>query len=109
MEGLEGGTRGKRIARGIGIVEIEEDSFREKLSCKRIGERGLVARAGIKEVMCSKDTVREESIGDEKGEKDVIMGEERIEGIEGTESDTGIISEHREGDGEMKIMTESIK
>ena len=39
IEGLEGGTRGKGIAREIGIVvigevEIGEDSFGEKLSCK---------------------------------------------------------------------------
>ena len=47
-------------------MEIEEDSFRGKLSGKRIGERVLVARAGIKEAMCSKDTDREENIGDEK-------------------------------------------
>ena len=89
-------------------VEIGEDSFGGKLSCKRIGERGLIARTGIKEVMCSKDIVREESIRDEKGEKDVTMGEERI-GIEGTESDPGIMSEHREGDGEIEMITESTK
>ena len=66
----------------IGEVEIGEDSFRGKLSCKRIGERGLVVRAGINEAMCSKDTVREESIGDEKGEKDVtIAGERTMEGL----------------------------
>ena len=64
MEGLEGGTEGKRIARGIVVVEIGEDSFGEKLSYKRIGERGLVARAGINEAMCSKDAVRGESIVD---------------------------------------------
>ena len=39
MEGLEGGTGGKRMARGIGLVvigevEIGEDSFRGKLSYK---------------------------------------------------------------------------
>ena len=66
MKGLKGGTGRKGIARGIGVVDIGEDSFRGKLSCKRIGERGLVARAGIKEAMCSKDTNREENIGDEK-------------------------------------------
>ena len=38
MEGLEGRTEGKGIARGIVVVEREEDSFRGKLSCKRIGE-----------------------------------------------------------------------
>ena len=90
-------------------MDIGEDSFGGKLSYKRIGERGLVARAGIKEAMCSKDTVREESIGDEKGEKDVTMGEERIEGIEETESDTRIMSEHKEGDGEIEMITESTK
>ena len=75
-------------------VEIGEDSFGGKLSYKRIGERGLVAWVGINKVMCSKDTVREESIGDEK---DVTMGEERID-IEGTESDTRIMSDLGEGD-----------
>ena len=65
----------------------------------------MVARAGIKEAMCSKDTVREESIRDEK---DVTMGEERID-IEGTESDTGIMSDLGEGDGEIKMITESTK
>ena len=93
----------------IGEVEIGEDSFGGKLSYKRIGERGLVARTCIKKAMCSKDTVREESIGDEKGEKDVTMGEERIEGIEGTESDTGIMSDLGEGDGEIEMITESTK
>ena len=90
-------------------MEIGEDSFGGKLSCKRIGERGLVARAGIKEVMRSKDTVRGESIGDEKRERDCIMGEERIEVIEGIESDTGIMSELGEGDGEIEMITESTK
>ena len=89
MEGLEGGTEGKRIAREIVVVKIEEDSFGRKLSCKLIGERVLVARTGIKEAMGSKDTDREENIGDEK---EVTRGEERID-IEGTESDTGIMSE----------------
>ena len=74
MEGLEGGTRGKGMARGIGVVvigevEIGEDSFRGKLSCKRIGERGLAARAGINEAMRSKDVVHRESVGDEKRER----------------------------------------
>ena len=53
----------------IGEVEIREDSFRGKLSCKRIGERGLVARAGINEAMRSKDAVCGERIGDEKRER----------------------------------------
>ena len=34
MEGLEGGTEGKGIARGIVVVERGEDSFLEKLSKK---------------------------------------------------------------------------
>ena len=71
----------------------------------KIEERGLVARAGIKEAMCSKDTDREESIGDEKY---VTMGEERID-KEGTESDTGIMSDLGEGDGEIEMITESTK
>ena len=34
IEGLEGGTGGKETARGIGVVEIGEDSFLGKLSFK---------------------------------------------------------------------------
>ena len=34
MEGSEGRTEGKRIARGIVVVERGEDSFGGKLSCK---------------------------------------------------------------------------
>ena len=34
IEGLEGGTRGKGTARGIGIGEIGEDSFLGKMSLK---------------------------------------------------------------------------
>ena len=94
MAGLEGGTEGKGIARGIGVVEI--------------GERVLVARAGINEAMCFKDTVRGESIGDEKRERDWTMEEERID-REGTESDTGIMYDLREGDGEIEMITESTK
>ena len=110
MKGLKGGTGGKRIARGIGVVEIKEveigeDSFGGKLSCKRIGERGFVARASIKEAMCSKNTGREEMIGDER---DVTMREERID-IEGKEADTEMMSDLREGDGKIEIITESTK
>ena len=68
-----------------------------------------MARAGIKEAMRSKDTVRGESIGDEKGERDVTMREERIKVIEGTELDTGIMSDLGEGDGEIEIITKSTK
>ena len=69
----------------------------------------MVARTGINEAMCSKDAVRGESIGDKKRERDWIMREERIEVIDGTESDTGIMSNLGEGDGEIKIITESTK
>ena len=34
MEGLKGGTGGKGTARGIGVVDIGEDSFGGKLSFK---------------------------------------------------------------------------
>ena len=37
------------------------------------------------------------------------MGEERIEVIEDTESDTRIVSDLREGDREIEIITESTK
>ena len=65
MKVLEGGTEGKGIARGIVVTEGGEDSFGGKLSYKRIGERDLVARAGIMEALCSKDTVYEEGIEEE--------------------------------------------
>ena len=48
----------------------------------------MVARAGIVGAMRSKDTVCEEGI-----KRDGKMGEERIEDIEGTESDTEIVTE----------------
>ena len=69
----------------------------------------MVVWAGINEAMRSKDTVHEESIGDEKRERDLTMEEERIEVIEGTESDTGIMSDLGEGDGKIKIITELTK
>ena len=56
--------------------------------------------------MRSKDTVREEGI---KGERDGIMGEERIEDIEGTESDTEIVTELGGRDGEIETIIESTK
>ena len=65
----------------------------------------MVVRVGINDVMCSKDAVREKSTGDEKRERVWTMGEERIDVIEDTESDTGIVSDLREGDGEIKIIT----
>ena len=47
-----------------------------------------MARTGIDGAMHSKNTVREEGI-----ERDGKEGEERIEEIEGTESDTDIVIE----------------
>ena len=47
----------------------------------------MVTRAGIGGAMCSKDTVREEGI-----ERDGKEGEERIVEIEGTESDTEVVT-----------------
>ena len=64
----------------------------------------MVTRTGIGGVMRSKDTVREEGI-----ERDGKEEEEIIEEIEGTESDTEIMSEYREGDGEIEMITESTK
>ena len=96
---------------GIGEVDIGEESFRGKLSCKRIGEMGLVARSAISEVMRSKEAVRGESTGDElkiRG-RDCTMGEERIGVKEDTESDTRIVSDLGEGDGEIERITESTK
>ena len=63
----------------------------------------MVARTGIMGAMCSKDTVREEGIEEEKGERDGKMGEEGIEDIEGTESDTGIVTELGGRDGKIEI------
>ena len=54
--------------------------------------------------MCSKDTVREEGI-----ERDGKMGEERIEEIEGTESDTERVTELGEREGEIETIMESTK
>ena len=67
----------------------------------------MVERAGINEAMCSKDTISGESIGDE--ERDWRRGKERIEVIEDTELDTGIVSDLREGEEEIEIIIESIK
>ena len=69
----------------------------------------MVAWAGINEVMRSKDAVRGESTRHEKRERVWTMGEERIEVIEDTELDTGIVSDLREGDGEIEIIIESTK
>ena len=61
----------------------------------------MVARVGIIGAMCSKDTVREEGI-----ERDGKMGEEKIEDIEGTESDTEIVTEIGGRDGEIETIME---
>ena len=50
----------------------------------------MVTRTGIGGAMRSKDTVHEEGI-----ERDGKEGEERIEEIEGIESDTDIVTELR--------------
>ena len=54
--------------------------------------------------MRSKDTVREEGI-----ERDGKEGEERIVEIEGTESDTEVVTEFRGRDGEIETTMESTK
>ena len=58
----------------------------------------MVARAGIVEAMRSKDTAHKEGIE-----------EERIEDIEGIESDTERVTELRGRDGEIEIIIESTK
>ena len=63
-----------------------------------------MTRASIVGAVRSKDTVREEGI-----ERDDKMGEERIEDIEGTESDTKIVTELRGRDGEIETIIESTK
>ena len=63
-----------------------------------------MTQTGISGVMRSKDTVYEEGIkGDGK------MGEERIEDIEGTESDIEIVTELGGRDGEIETIIESTK
>ena len=63
-----------------------------------------MTQTGIGGAMRSKKTVREEGIkGDGK------MGEERIEDIEGTESDTERVTELRGREGEIEIIMESTK
>ena len=57
-----------------------------------------MARAGIIGAMCSKDAVREEGIE-----------EERIEDIEGTESDTERVTELGGREGEIETIMESTK
>ena len=71
----------------------------------------LVARSVISDAMRSKEAGRGESTEDEKRIKGRVwtMGEERIEVIEHTKLDTGIVSDLREGDGEIEIITESTK
>ena len=64
----------------------------------------MVTRAGIDGAMRSKDTVREEGI-----KRDGKEREERIEEIEGTESDTEIVTELGGRDGEIETTTESTK
>ena len=64
----------------------------------------MVTRTGIGGAMHSKETVREEGI-----ERDGKMGEERIEDIEGTESDTKIVTELGGRDGEIETIMESTK
>ena len=59
--------------------------------------------------MCSKDTIREEGIEEEKGERDGLMGEERIEDIAGIESDTDRVIELGGRDGEIETIMESTK
>ena len=69
----------------------------------------MVTRAGIMGAMCSQDIVREEGIEEEKRERDGIMGEERIEDIEGIESDTERVTELRGRDGETETIMKSTK
>ena len=64
----------------------------------------MVIRTGIGGAMCSKDTVREEGI-----ERDGKEREERIEEIEGTESDTEVVTELGGRDGEIETTMESTK
>ena len=64
----------------------------------------MVKRTSIGGAMRSKKTVREEGI-----ERDGKMGKERIEDIEGTESDTEIVTKLRGRDGEIETIMKSTK
>ena len=64
----------------------------------------MVIRTGIGGAMCSKDTIHEEGI-----ERDGKEGEERIVEIEGTESDTEVVTELGGRDGEIETTMESTK
>ena len=64
----------------------------------------MVTGTCIGGAICSNDTVHEEGI-----ERDGKIGEERIEDIEGTESDTERVTELRGRDGEIEIIMESTK
>ena len=64
----------------------------------------MVTRTGIGGAMRSKETVHEEDI-----ERDGKMGEERIEDIEGTESDTEIVTELGGRDREIETIMKSTK
>ena len=64
----------------------------------------MVTRTGIGGALLSRDTVREEGI-----EKDGKEREERIEEIEGTESDTEVVTELRGREEEIETTIESTK
>ena len=64
----------------------------------------MVTRAGIGGAMRSKDTGREEGI-----ERDGKEREERIEEVEGTESDTEVVTELGAREGEIETTMESTK
>ena len=64
----------------------------------------MVTRAGIGGAMRSKDTGREEGI-----ERDGKEREEIIEEIEGTESDTEVVTELGGREGEIETTMESTK
>ena len=64
----------------------------------------MVTRTGISGAMRSKETVHEEGM-----KRDGKMGEERIEYIEGTDSDTEIVTKLRGRDGEIETIIESTK
>ena len=83
-----------------------------KLSYKTRVETRLVARSVKREVRRSKEVARGKSIGeDTKGIIDLecLMRKVETRMVEDTKSNTGIVSDLGEGDGEIEIIVESTK
>ena len=83
-----------------------------KLSYKTRVEIYLVARSTKREAMRSKKAVCEKSIGEDTKriiDLECLIGKVETRVVEGTESDTRIVSDFGEGDGEIEIIVELTK